>query len=293
MNAAVVFFLIFGCITSCNAAVSGFDYENQTAWQYLPNSNCGSTRRQSPIDIISADASANDNLTSLRISGYNVAVDGTVNNTLGRTLSFLPAAGTTQTLTTYRGVYDLLQMHFHWGNVTGEGSEHLLNGVQYEAEAHFVHTKRGGTPTDGDYYAVLGILLRVNDTAPVAGTIWSKFSIPPFNQGVAKTGVVFQELLPGRLDYFHYEGSLTTPTCDETVNWYVLQYSIDIPSTTLEAFRTLQANEAGDEELVENFRDVQPVGRRQVYRYNSAQGVMPMASVLLMVIATVLLSVAF
>ena len=40
--------------------------------------------------------------------------------------------------------YEFLEMHFHWGNVAGngsdgEGSEHTIDGQSYPAELHMVH----------------------------------------------------------------------------------------------------------------------------------------------------------
>ena len=31
------------------------------------------------------------------------------------------------------------QMHAHWGSCAGHGSEHTVNGKQYDAELHIVH----------------------------------------------------------------------------------------------------------------------------------------------------------
>lgn len=32
------------------------------------------------------------------------------------------------------GTYRLIQFHIHWGSCEGQGSEHIVDGVQYEAE---------------------------------------------------------------------------------------------------------------------------------------------------------------
>ena len=46
--------------------------------------------------------------------------------------------------------YELLQIHYHWGEDVTEGSEHTVDGSKYPLEAHFVHgnTKYKAT---GDY----------------------------------------------------------------------------------------------------------------------------------------------
>ena len=37
--------------------------------------------------------------------------------------------------------YQVLQLHFHWGSATTEGSEHTYGGVQFPLEMHIVHVK--------------------------------------------------------------------------------------------------------------------------------------------------------
>ena len=47
-------------------------------------------------------------------------------------------------------VSQVAQLHLHWGAIDTEGSEHLLDGIRYPAEAHLV-TSYG----DGSKYAVI------------------------------------------------------------------------------------------------------------------------------------------
>ena len=75
------------------------------------------------------------------------------------------------------------QMHAHWGSCAGHGSEHTVDGKQYDAELHIVHfnTKvlswlsyytfviaslQYGTPENAadkpDGLAVLGVFIEVN-----------------------------------------------------------------------------------------------------------------------------------
>ena len=39
------------------------------------------------------------------------------------------------------GPYQLAQFHFHWGDATNPGSEHLVAGHRHFAEIHLVHWK--------------------------------------------------------------------------------------------------------------------------------------------------------
>ena len=41
-------------------------------------------------------------------------------------------------------------------------------------------------------------------------------------------------------DYYHYDGSLTTPNCTEGINWYVSDYKLKISKQQLNGFKTLK-----------------------------------------------------
>jgi carbonic anhydrase len=46
-------------------------------------------------------------------------------------------------------------------------------------------------------------------------------------------------LLPAQRKYYHYEGSLTTPPCSETVDWIVLARPIEVDETDIARFAKL------------------------------------------------------
>ena len=74
----------------------------------------------------------------------------------------------------------------------------------------------------------------------------------------------FDSLLPDSLDYWFYEGSLTTPPCSETVAWFVLKERITVPGAYLDLLRGVEEDEDGTL-LTFNFRDAQKLGDRTVY----------------------------
>ncbi|XP_075912742.1 carbonic anhydrase 4-like [Petromyzon marinus] len=86
-----------------------------------------------------------------------------------------------------------------------------------------------------------------------------------------------QSFVPGALEssiagpFYRYSGSLTTPTCDESVIWSVFQAPLFLGQAQLDLFRTLLYYDAeGKEPLVNNFRPVQNLGSRAVYYTGTA-----------------------
>lgn len=76
-----------------------------------------------------------------------------------------------------------------------------------------------------------------------------------------KSGFAPIELLPNdRSTYFRYEGSLTTPSCDEAVIWTVLDKSIPFSITQIERFK--QVKDATGELLTHNYRQLQRLNSR-------------------------------
>merc|ERR1711973_944489 len=71
-----------------------------------------------------------------------------------------------------------------------------------------------------------------------------------------------KEVGPG---YYTYDGSLTTPTCNEVVSWYVMEGAIAISQEQIDAFKGL-TYDAGSP-MVDNFRPPQPLNNRIVKRH--------------------------
>lgn len=69
------------------------------------------------------------------------------------------------------------------------------------------------------------------------------------------------ELLPAdRSSYFRYEGSLTTPSCDEAVIWTVLDHTVPFSITQIERFK--QVKDVDGALLTHNFRTLQRLNSR-------------------------------
>ena len=247
-----------------NAADGEFKYDAQDEW---PGA-CMSGKRQSPINIVTEDVRASSRLTELRLDdGWRMPISGMYrNNGPGKNVQFDPTNSTLPPVitTNYMGKYRVLQMHMHWGANNMQGSEHTVNGRSYPLELHFVHEKVGAVDsTLRDDYAVIGVFAEAVDM-PISG-VWEQLNVSAimsFNTTVPVSGLNYSDLLPSSLDYYHYPGSLSTPTCDEVVQWFVLKELIQVPSEYLANLRMIETEDGSP--LTLNFRNVQPLGQRMV-----------------------------
>lgn len=119
------------------------------------------------------------------------------------------------------------QIHFHWW------SEHKLNNTRYPFEMHIVHRNRKYENVSQamkfkDGITVLGILYHYsnigNPSIKNIGNVLNDFNLfTRINDHQRlKRSVSMRELLPEPIEsYITYEGSLTTPSCNEIVRWII------------------------------------------------------------------------
>ncbi|KAK7945313.1 hypothetical protein WMY93_001041 [Mugilogobius chulae] len=227
--------------------------------------------RQSPINIIPKEATFDPSLKPLKLTydpsdaksilnnGHSFQVDF-VDDTDSSTLSGGPISG----------VYRLKQFHCHWGGSDERGSEHTVNGVRFPCELHLVHwnTKYpsfGDAAKEPDGLAVVGVFLKIGAANPSLQKVLDSFASiktkgkqTSFGQFDAKT------LLPPSLEFWTYDGSLTTPPLLESVTWIVLKQAISVSPAQMEKFRGLQFGAEGESacDMVDNFRPPQPLKGR-------------------------------
>ena len=196
-------------------------------------------------------------------------MSGTLDN-LGYTVTFRPKASSVTTLQTHTGEYVFDNFHYHWGEKAGCGSEHLVDGKQYDLEIHFVFKKVNNTnPNAGDAISVLGVFGESDNSAEISG-IWKQVTptkVLPYNSVEKINGIIYSDLLPNSRDYFHYEGSLTTPGYDEVVQWFVLREPIRVPALYFDQLRDIQ--DAQDHKISKNYRELQDLSGRVVKRLES------------------------
>lgn len=250
-------------------------------WTYLPNALrgpanwagiCSTGKRQSPIDIKSSETTLDKSLGAFTLKNYDRILNKTfTGSNNGHSLGMqFPAGVYNVSGGGLKDVYTTVQFHFHFGPNNTVGSEHIVDGEHYAAELHFVsyNTKYADildALNHEDGLAVLGLFIQVggkNNTAfsflETARNLTSSYTtisdVPAFR---------FDTILPAnKTKYFRYSGSLTTPSCTESVTWTVFRDAVNISRYQMNLLRQLRKTYTTTS--VGNFRPVQPLYDRVI-----------------------------
>ncbi|XP_061596102.1 carbonic anhydrase 4a [Cololabis saira] len=236
------------------------------------NTDCAG-RRQSPINIVTKKTVKDERLTPLQFSNYQQIFRSSILNNGHSVQVGIPHLSTIsggQLLGTYKAV----QFHLHWGSNGGPGSEHTIDGEQYPMELHIVHMKSQYSDlktalSDTEGVAVLGFFYEKSNSPnrkydPIINALRN---VKATNGNTTLPAISLAQLIPSEQNmtsYYRYKGSLTTPGCAEAVVWTVFENPILLSIEQLMAFSELQFHD--NKPMTGNFRPVQPLNGRQVYR---------------------------
>lgn len=197
---------------------------------------CSEGVQQSPVDI---SAWASGDGPAIRFE-YSAPALTARNN--GHTVYLDFAPGNVLDVADRR--YQLLGVHYH------SPAEHEVSGERFAAELHLVHQDTSGN------LAVVGLLYRLGSASLLVQRLLD--AAPATNESCQLSdGCAASEFVPTQLDYYGYEGSLTTPPCSEGVRWIVMQ---SVGTVSQEQVTALQALTGGP-----NNRPVQPIGARAIF----------------------------
>ena len=217
--------------------VAHWDYEGEMGpenWgKEFPT--CGKGKSQSPLNIKGPFEKVRYNV----VPDYKLGPLKILNN--GHTIQVNVAPGSKIRID---GIaFDLLQFHFH------RPSEEHINGKPSAMVIHFVHKNDAGE------LAVLGVLLQEGNENPGIKTLWS-YAPPKEGPEVAPDNVAFNptNLLPREMEFFHYDGSLTTPPCTEKVKFFILKSQVNVSKEQVTSFPFKM-----------NARPVQPLNERKIF----------------------------
>jgi len=130
---------------TCTHNDGTWDYGNTkgpSMWSTLFPSYCGGSS-QSPIDIVPGDAVTSDPGT-ITFNNYDHEFTAKIVNN-GHSVVIAPVADNTVWPTIEGGrlpageSFEFLSLHWHWGSVNTQGSEHTLDGNHFPIELHVIH----------------------------------------------------------------------------------------------------------------------------------------------------------
>uniref|UniRef100_A0A8C1LDU5 carbonic anhydrase n=1 Tax=Cyprinus carpio TaxID=7962 RepID=A0A8C1LDU5_CYPCA len=257
--------------------------EYSTTWPKIAPQYCNRSN-QSPINIVTASVQGNPNLTSFNFTGFDDnSTFRDIKNSGESVVVNLDDEKMTVQGGGLPGLYNTVQFHLHWGNGSSSpGSDHTVDGKQYPMELHIVnvHSKYNRNVSaalaaeDSTALAVLGFFIEGTDEVnkPKGWITLTSFltSIP--NSGNTNTGIKNQttlnSLIEGvdRTKYYRYQGSLTTPSCNEAVIWTVFKEPVKVSHDLINRFSTTVffKDESASVLNTNSFRGVQPLNGRVV-----------------------------
>ncbi|XP_050502314.1 putative carbonic anhydrase 3 isoform X2 [Diabrotica virgifera virgifera] len=242
----------------------GCIYDDLDAWP----ETCKTGQRQSPIDLNQKKAEA-QTPDLFKFYSYNKRFRANIQNSgHGVVITFTPENKEAVSLagSVLPETYIFDNLHFHWP------SEHTINGKYYPLEAHFVHYARSaGSVAEGlkrpNGIAVLGVLLELSfDTNPAFESIIR--ALPNITESIKKPveldkPISLAAFVPAnKKSYFYYEGSLTTPDCNEAALWTVFTQRAKIGYKQYNILRHIYNNKK--QLLIMNNRPLQQLNGRSV-----------------------------
>lgn len=145
----------------------------------------------------------------------------------------------------YEGIeYDFKQMHFH------TPSEHLIDGITFPMEMHIVTQKSSRGKNDTPRYLVIGILFKEGKANKFIDEFLNlipqkEHSLTSLKKGTVKLDDLFSsDELHDVENFYHYQGSLTTPPYTETVQWFVFKPVVEASPEQIIAINTIEGNNA-------------------------------------------------
>lgn len=199
-------------------------------------STCENGKNQSPINIEHVFKTHHDKLKLV----FKLGKQEIINN--GHTIQVNVGEG--NTLQIDNEVFTLQQFHFH------APSENEIKGKQFPMEAHFVYKNKNGE------LAVVALMFNKGKTNPELAKAWQQIPTEVEATATLTQPVDIKALLPNRLDFYRFSGSLTTPPCTEGVRWIVLEQESSVSTEQIEKFHSIMHHD--------NNRPVQPLNGRVI-----------------------------
>jgi carbonic anhydrase len=255
--------LLFVCIFQTVSSNEGvYDY-SENSWPPI----CQTGKRNSPIDFPPFQNYTNyvntTDYIQLVSSSYNVIADqAKFIYESGKYYIHNIAGGTVGNLTVFKNNitynYILYNIHFHIQ------SEHTFNGIQGDFEIHFVHKKdteylKSNNITDTEpenSLLVVGVIFNAN--SETNNTDIQKMNL---ENGNFIDNLDLSKYVTTDKNFYHYLGGLTTPNCDETVNWVVVEDAEEMSTAQYDVIKEITRDAYPNG----NDRRTRPLNNRTIY----------------------------
>ena len=223
--------ILLGVLTSVTAkehkgSVHSWGYEGGTGPQHWGEIEadhemhlmCREGIHQSPVDI--------QNVPGVRLeklhSSYSKTPLQIINNKHTILLKYHPGSF----IDWGKEKFEIIQFHFH------HPSEHQVEGKSFPMEIHLVHK------TQDHEYVIIAVFVKIGKHNPKIQKIWDRIPAEVDKEYIYENELLTaQDFLPSHKEYFHYNGSLTTPPCTENVTWLILEEPIEISETQVKYFQ--------------------------------------------------------
>nr|XP_042912234.1 putative carbonic anhydrase 3 [Parasteatoda tepidariorum] len=254
--------------------------DKDKSWSYNPNFSNGPShwselypnckgKSQSPINIVIEHVSNQKGHQILKLNGYNIHLYGSRIENNGHTIVLTPIDGIKRSLDLDNVKYNLESLHFHWGNLTTEGSEHKFDNWSTVMEGHFVHRNDKGE------IAVVGVRFRVVHKQNLRAldrilSVRDQYLYKDEEYEGYIDQLSLNDFVRNGSKVYRYNGSLTTPPCTENVTWLMTTPSKYIGKSQMEGFFSLYSVKRFTKDiekchLINNFRPIQPLNGRKVF----------------------------
>ncbi|KAJ8915204.1 hypothetical protein NQ315_015427 [Exocentrus adspersus] len=263
MTAASLICFIVASVAAGIVTTSSWTYQDQKHW----SPQCQEGRLQSPV-ALSLGVAKEKEFHHFRLSGYGRVVPAVLKNNGHSAEVRLNISQNERPEISgggLSGIYQLDHLHFHWQ------SEHVMEDYRFPLELHLVHyAKDTGSlanainlPGGVAVFAVMFELSPDDDEEfePLL-TIIEKLQTS-VGTPMALQHLVVKHFLPRDLaGFYRYEGSLTTPDCNEGILWTIFTNTIPISANQVKIFEEMQTDH--HEVLRKNYRSLQPLNGREV-----------------------------
>ena len=262
--------------------VDGWDYDHHHTKPEDWTGVCKLGRAQSPININTHETVKAKIQKPFIFHNYFEKTESTLRNN-GHTLVMEFGAGGSSRKWINGGAlpgnnFELRQAHFHWGSTGDQGSEHTINNRYSPMEMHLVHWNKDIAETyeeavkhkSYNSLAVVAVNFKLGEmNSKLENFFLSTKKVRTQNQITnLEQGVILEDFLPDNTDkFFRYNGSLTTPGCNQIVVWTIFKERVEISQSQMDAFRRttyIHEDEDSARFISNNYRPTQPLNGRRV-----------------------------